>query len=196
MSAGALHAYIDESYRRLRAAEVGTYLFAAVTLRAEDEGPVRDRMRSLGGRAGFLHWTEERPGPRREVLDVVARLPINGLTVYVSQVPPTRIERARQHSLWQLTAELRDRDVHDLTFEARERQMNKRDTATLANIAKTKVSGRGFKYRFVGKLDEPLLWIADYLAGAAGERVCGGDPSYLARLPDGLVAVIPIPPYR
>lgn len=190
------HAYIDESYRPVGPRGLGTYLFAAVTLRAEDEPLVREQLDRLRGRARLLHWNEDRPQTRRRVLTAVALMPLAGLTIYRGQVPRGRTERMRQHALWNLTAELRDRDVHDLTLEARERQMNKRDEETLANIARTKVAGERFRYRFVGKYDEPLLWLADYVAGAVGESLCRDDASYLAHLPGGSVAVIEITPPR
>lgn len=188
-------AFVDESFRG-DGQGAGVYLVAAVTVRADAEEDLREHLRrAVPGRVRRLHWRDDRPAVRRRGLAVMRGGELAGLTLYRMDVPRGRQERARQHALWNLVAHLRARDVDDVILEARERGQNRKDERTLKSISQASVSAADFRYAFSRPLDEPLLWLPDYLAGAYGEAVrAGGDRSYLATLPDGLVEGVELPP--
>lgn len=99
----------------------------------------------------------------------------------------------RQHALWNLVVDLRDREIHELTLEARERRQDDRDKRNLAAIVKAGVTGETFRYTFARPLDEPLLWLPDTLAGMAGTR-WSTSPSRTSGLHTDLFEEIALPP--
>lgn len=163
-----MRAFVDESFRPTRSG-LGIYLFAVVVLAAVDEQPLRDRLRRwLPGRARRFHWHDDRDAVRERATRVLCAAPASSLVLLRRDVPQQLQERARQHALWNLVVELRDRDIHDVTLEARERRQDDHDKRNLAAIVKAGIAGSGFRYAFARPLDEPLLWLPDTLAGLAG----------------------------
>ena len=189
-----VRAFVDESFRRDRSG-AGVYLFAAVTVAAEHEDEIRVRLEhALPGRLERFHWRKDREEVRNRALDVMRSVEIVGLTVFQRGVPEAAAERARHHALWNLVQCMRDANVHDLVFEARERSQNNKDMRTLHSISRSKVSSERFRYAFNRPLDEPLLWLPDYLAGVCGEALrAGGTDAYLRSLPDALTEQSEIP---
>jgi hypothetical protein len=191
-----VRSFVDESFRQQSSA-MGIYLFAAVTIASEDEDDIRTRLRrALPGRLPRFHWRDDRNEVRERALEVMRSTRLQGLTVYRLSVPRSSDERARQHALWNLVAEMRDRHVHDLVFEARERSQNQKDEKTLHQITKAGIAGPTFRYAFSRPLDEPLLWLPDYLAGACGTFLCDGNDRYVKSLPEALVEQRELPPLR
>lgn len=190
-----LRAYVDESYRSMGTTN-GVYLFAAASVCVQHEEVLRDELVRLRGKTHAIHWTNDRETRRKQVLDRIATMPIHGLTVYRADVPHRRAERTRQHALWNLADELRKRNVHDAIFEAREHKLNERDERTLASIARTAAVSPEFAYRFAGKHQEPLLALADYIAGAVGELLVRDERRYVDRLPATSVEIVELPPQR
>lgn len=190
-----MRAYIDESFRGDDGN--GCYLFAAVILAAQHEEDARDALRkALPGRLSRLHWRVDQRGLRAKGIKVLSSLPLQGLVLYRLEVERKSAERARQHAMWNLIAELGRRDVHDAVFEAREPGQNKKDQKTLHAISRAGVAGPGFRYTFTRPHDEPLLWLPDYLAGAAGEYLHTGSGRYLGMLPAALLERVEMPPLR
>jgi hypothetical protein len=191
-----VRAFVDESFRLDGTGRSGAYLFAAVTVAADREDELRVRLKhALPGRLTRFHWRKDRDEIRQRALEVMRTSDILGLTVYRLGVSVSAAERARQHALWNLVQYLRETDVHDLVFEARERRQNAKDERTLHSISRTTVSSDRFRYSFSRPLDEPLLWLPDYLAGACGEALrSGGSDRYVASLPDELVEQRELPP--
>lgn len=128
---------------------------------------------------------------RRRLVSVIASVKVTGVTLYQPGVEPGRAERARQHMLWSLTFVLLQRGVSDLVLEARERQLNRRDQTTLAAISRTPAAS-GLRYTFARPLDEPLLWLPDYLVAMHGTARFDGKSTWLGRLPPDLREVIEV----
>ena len=188
----AQRAFVDESYRAVDG-DRGVYLLSLVTVAADVEEGVRDRLRRCPpGRAARLHWREDSREVRHRGLAVLAddQHRLSGLTVLTVEVARRRQERARQHALWNAVHAMHERDVHDLVFEGRQRRQDARDAKTLANIYRLPRLRDCCRHSVGRPLDEPLLWLPDYLAGAVGERWIGGDGRYADSLPEALVDVI------
>lgn len=192
-----IRAFVDESFRE-NVGGFGVYLFAAVSVAANREDEIRDRLRrALPGRLSRFHWSRDRDEVRERALAVLRTADLAGLTVYRLDVPRAWSEKARQHALWNLVQRMRERDVHDLIFEARERTQNNKDDRTLHAVSRSQVSSPEFRYAFMRPLDEPLLWLPDSLAGAYGEALRdGGSDRYLTSLPDPLLKQYELPPLK
>jgi hypothetical protein len=152
------------------------------------EEEIRERLRrALPGRLKRFHWRDDRDLVRERALAIMRTADLAGLTVYRSRVGTRASERVRQHGLWNLVAWLRDRNVDDVLFEARERGQTAKDEATLHQISRSSVSSNDFRYAFIRPFDEPLVWLPDYLAGAYGESLrTGGTDRYVETLPEAL----------
>lgn len=162
--------FVDESFY-LVGNEIGRYMFAAVTIDSTSEWAAREGLRrALPGRLRRFHWREDSSETRERAVNAFAGVPCEGLIMLQVDVPQRRQERFRQHAMWNLVAELRDRCWHTMLLEARERKQNVRDQETMASIQKSGMAGELFTYSFARPLDEPLLWLPDILLGAYGAQ--------------------------
>jgi hypothetical protein len=90
--------------------------------------------------------------------------------------------------------DFRDEGVTDVVFESREAHNDRKDAK---NIAQAKRAGRApdvFRYSFMRPQGEPLLWIADAIAGASSAHVAGEELTYLAGLPEGTIRITQFAP--
>lgn len=162
-----MRANVDES-SRLTGARRGVYLLAVAPA---DEQPLRERLvRSLPGRARRFHWHDDREAVREQAVRLLRAAPAARIVLHRTGVHRRLQEPARPHALWNLVVDLRDREIHELTLEARERRQDDRDKRHLAAIVKAGIAGETFRYTFARQLDEPLLWLPDTLSGMAGTR--------------------------
>jgi hypothetical protein len=186
-------AFVDESYRSGERGE-GLYVFSAVTVAATREDELRERLRrALPRRMKRFHWGKDSDGVRLRCMDVIRTAELVGVTVLQLRVRPGDEEGTRQHMLWSLAFEMLDRDVSDLVFEARDPALNRRDQRTLASITRTPAVA-GLRYTFARPLDEPLLWLPDYLAGIHRTARLDGVGHWLDQLPAPMIEVIEVPP--
>lgn len=150
-------AFVDESESQ------NLYLLAAVIIqdRAADElRPAVDAMRLAGPK---LHWTKESDQRRQQVVAAVVRLAIPALVVLGTREIG---ERARRKSLRRMLWELDQRGVERVVFEARERRQNARDMELIAHLLRShELRGPLHTDHVAGRV-EPLLWLADVVAGA------------------------------
>lgn len=65
------------------------------------------------------------------------------------------------------------------------------DKITLGAISKAGLAGPSFRYSFARPLDEPPLWLPDYLAGAMGLLLHDGDERHAVELPGAETVEIP-----
>lgn len=182
----ARRAFVDESFRSQRGGD-GVYLLGAVVVPATLEDDLRtDLRRATAGAASRLHWHEDRPATRRRGLRVMNTYAahLEGVTTAIHGVRRHRQERSRGHALWNLVFELVHRGVTDIVFEARERRQNDKDVETLQRIFAVPGLATA-RYAFGRPLDEPLLWLPDYLVGAIGGQLAG-DAAVIDPLPDRL----------
>jgi len=185
--------FIDESFHSGETGP-GTYLFAAVSLNVSEQESVRQRLRAaLPGKLSRFHWRVDSSETRAVATAVLAGLPIKGIVIVQLLVPARQQERFRQHGLWNLVVELKERCCHDLVFEARESAQNKRDQDTLSSIVRSGVAGDRFTYTFGRPLDEPLLWLPDTLVGVYASNHHHGDAQYWNTL-EQHPEVVEIPP--
>ncbi len=171
-------AFVDESY----GVAAGHYLLAAVVL---DEGAadrVRDRVSAIRRRhPAEYHWRDEHRFARRAMVGLVASLGLRCFVVVASSVPPARQERARALCTAALLSELEalDPPVTDLVVESRTAALDSADARRIAGLRISRHLGLDLHCPFRTKA-EPLLWLADAVAGAASADLAGV-PDYLRR---------------
>jgi hypothetical protein len=186
-SRGVRSAWSDESFQEKDSD--GFYIIAAAVIDPDVTEHAREAMRRLrGARAtSKAHWTEMDNRERKHAAKTVAG--IGGLHVVAvgSPVPVRKQERARSKCLTALVTELHDFDVGHLYMEARESQLNARDVQTVQHIRRFKLpKGTQFRIDHLPGGVEPLLWVADVVAGACrAERL--GEGAYRETLGDAVM---------
>ncbi|WP_162908142.1 hypothetical protein [Allorhizocola rhizosphaerae] len=86
---------------------------------------------------------------------------------------------------------LQEVGVSEVWLDARRPRQNKADNAAIAAWRAQRVLAPDLRVEFVHAEDEPLLWMADIVAGAAGAAHWDNDDRYIRPL-DGIVETIPL----
>ncbi len=178
----ALHAWVDES-TRMRGSGTSIYVLAATVLEVEQADDARRVVQAirLPG-LSFLHWHEESRDRRRQITAAIAELDTLHTVVVGAPVDTTKPEKARAACLVRLAAELAGLGVQHMLFEGRTALQNRRDVAIIAELRSRRTIPERFAVDFAGKGDDPMLWIADIIAGAVGASLTGTDVAPLDAL--------------
>ncbi|MFI1734901.1 hypothetical protein ACH40E_37960 [Streptomyces acidicola] len=173
-SVGTPSAWSDESFQEKDSA--GFYIIAAAVIEPAMIDEARAVMLQTRGRrlTTKSHWTQMDNRERRRAAEAVAAL--GGLHVVAvgSPVPARRQERARRACLTELVTQLHGFRVVHLYMEAREPQLNDRDVATVQHARRYLLpKGTDFRVDHVPGEMEPLLWVADIVAGACRAEQLG-----------------------
>lgn len=168
-----LLAYGDESMRRLDGSTM-YYLFAAATV-AEDRCPeIRAAMIPLlRGKRGTLHWRDEDQGGRERITRSIREAGITSVVVVAAMVNPRGQERVRQLALRQLLWELDQRDVAEVVLESRNAERDRHDLRSIGGFRNSRHLSRRLHVQHGKPVQEPMLWVPDAVAGAAGDHRCG-----------------------
>ncbi|MFJ4672681.1 hypothetical protein [Kitasatospora purpeofusca] len=182
-------AWSDESFQEKESA--GFYIMAAAVIEPDAAQRAREAMLDLRGaghgkRHHKLHWTEMDHRQRAEASRTIAALGGLHLVAIGSPVPPRRQERARAKCLSELVAQLHDFKVDCLYLEAREQVLNRRDVRTVTNARHALPKGSTLRIEHVHGGSEPLLWVADVVAGACRFEQLG-QGEYRAALGDDVL---------
>jgi len=177
-----LVALMDESILR---AGNGVYLVGTVLIEERQKGTVRADLRRLVPPRHRFHFHAEQRRTRLAVMGLLAECAERSLVHRVSPAPQRRHEASRRQCVAGLLADLREADVRELIIDSRDSHKPRNDLRDRSQILATIQAGRlppELAYHHVHAGDEPLLWLADALAGAglAAERGCR---DYLDALP-------------
>lgn len=173
-------AFADESEPQQHG--LTSYLLAAAIMPCDACECARATMMSLLAKGQRkLHWHSESESRRRKIIAAVVQLDAMHLVVIRPSRSGESAERRRRKCLERFLPELDARDVEDVRFESREAKQNARDRQMLDVLrARHAVSSR-IRISHTPGPSEPLLWIADTVAGAvAADR--RGNPEYLELL--------------
>lgn len=172
-------AFVDESIR----VEDGRYILAAVTV--DEAEPLRENMRNLAKtwKVARVHWRKLRTDSEREqAVKTIAGLDVTGLVVVGTAMKPSHQERARRRCIETLLPSLeRDFEVESVVFEARTPSLNQKDRSHLIALRGKRWIGRDLRVDTHKPLEDPALWAADILAGAANYDA-DGDPRFWSEL--------------
>jgi hypothetical protein len=166
-------AFVDESY----VPRTRHYLLAAVVLDTASLDDARAAVRDVRRhRRGAFHWHDERTETRRRALKIAAATSDLQVVVVVKPVPERRQERARALCTASLLAQLQavDPPVLDVVFESRTATLDRRDRDRIEGLRASRRISATARYGFATKA-EPLLWLADAVAGAASLQMAGND---------------------
>lgn len=171
----SLVAYADESF--LEHDHRGYYVVANAIVDPCHVDQARQAMDALRGgrRIGKTHWTEMDASERKRAAVTVAALKGIHIVAVGTPVPPRRQERARARCLEHLVPELSGCGVETLIMEARTPALNKRDVQTVIGARYALPKGTRFAIEHTKGAQEPLLWVADVLAGAVRAGREGND---------------------
>jgi hypothetical protein len=174
MSVGTLSAWSDESFQEKDSA--GFYIIAAAVIEPAMMDAAREAMLQTRGRrlTSKSHWTQMDDRQRQRAAEAVAALGGIHVVAVGSPVPARRQERARSACLSELVTQLHGFEVGHLYMEAREATLNDRDVATVRHARRyTLPKGADFRIDHVPGGTEPLLWVADIVAGACRAEQMG-----------------------
>jgi hypothetical protein len=165
-------AFVDESVRTGSGGLL--YVVAAAAVLRADRDRARDEFRKLLlPRQPYLHWNSEKPARRVAVLDRLAGLDAMALACGYYPVGTRHQESARAACLTALVGDLKAAGISELVIETRGEPLDRRDRRTLLHAREVGIAPRNLSYRHVGKLEEPLLWAADAIAGAVALHLTG-----------------------
>lgn len=167
--------YLDESYGR---DPDGRLVYAlGIVEAAGDLTDLRDALRALPRkRDGVLHFTNEDHGRRTSLAAAVGALDLE-FTAVVRRGPDSPA-RARAVALSTTAWAMRGR-IDLLVLESRGAKPDRADAKLLSTVHPP---AHRIATRFLGKEAEPLLWVADLLAGATFQALARGAPDHLAAL--------------
>ncbi|HEX5494706.1 MAG TPA: DUF3800 domain-containing protein [Mycobacteriales bacterium] len=181
-------AYVDESESNQRV-DPHTYLLAAALVHDEHAADVRAEVRGLlrpGQRK--LHWRDESTESRARIIKTIAALPALHVVVVRTGRDGEPIERRRRKCFERLAYELAARDIDHIAAEARQSKNNLREMDHVKRLRAVGAVRAGMRLSHVPGPNEPLLWIADVVAGAM-TAARTGTPDHLGQLA-GLVDVV------
>lgn len=163
--------FVDESYALNRTGRLVHVLGMAEIV--SDADAIREALRALAPtRTAHLHFRNENSDRKVELAGAISALGLR-LTAVVCR-REQRTERARGLCVRDLAWAVKDR-LDGLAFESRGPKRDRHDTSVVRGLLPQGVDLRCW---FPGKHDEPLLWPADFLAGAVRQALtgAGGDP--------------------
>jgi aspartate oxidase len=183
---GDLVAVIDESSPQNTAGGV-TYVVAIAAL----FDPHR-ALASLGAlftadRRRRFHWEREGTIARTRIIEIAAEIGVVA-TAHYAHVGRRGQSRARQGMLAEMVRDAAADGVDHLVIEASDAATVGRDRVTLLRTFEG-TGGVPFRYDWRSK-SERVLWLADAIAGAAGEHLVGKDDTWWQLLHDlGVVSL-------
>lgn len=194
MDAETCTAVVDESFRRQP--EGGCYLLTAVMVPDAVIVEITRHLReTLPPGQRRWHWRDERPGSRRRFLDAVASFvpPQVAAVTYWQSVPSQRKgEQARVRCLWRLLAGMPTFDAATVVLESRQEHNDRKDRREVGNAQRAGLVPSSLVYRHDRPKDEPLLWLPDAVAGAAGVSIIDADRTMLELLPAPMRQIVEV----
>lgn len=126
-----------------------------------------------------FHWTKEGKVARRAIIDLAIEEGVIALA-FCKHIGRRGQVAARQRIISELSTWAAAEGATHVIIESGDAATDGRDKATLLDTHRA-AGGVPFLYDWRSK-NEPLLWIADAIAGAVGEHVSGKDSSWFQRL--------------
>ncbi len=174
----ALHSWVDESMHV--DGDNGLYILAAVVCDANGCDPIRDAIRELLDEGQpKLHWGTESPERREKIIGVVAEVDMAAVVVIGAPLAKKKQERARAVCMETLVVHLATIGVTHVLLEERTPSLNDRDMKLIEAIRGKKLIPTEMRIDVGRPSAEPMLWMPDIVAGAAGADRVRGNPQYL-----------------
>jgi hypothetical protein len=143
---------------------------------------VRDAVSKLARKQLPFHWREAGPRQRRAAVELLSQLDAVHCVVVGTGLDGARQERHRRKCLQRLLWELDQFGVSHIRLDARRREQNDADSAAVAAWRAQRVLSSELRVDHVRARAEPLVWIADIVAGAVTAARADGDEQHLKPL--------------
>jgi hypothetical protein len=161
----------------------GIYYVVTAAVLLGEEVDARGALSELlpAGRRRAFHWHTEGRTTREAMMGCIDRL---GVVAHVCVHYPTgrrRQEAARGAAFEELLPVLIDDRVDHLIIESRAAAQDGRDKHTILEILRRTETTSALSYEWRGK-GEPLLWIADAIAGSVRDHLLGETDIWLDAL--------------
>jgi len=174
----ALHSWVDESMHV--DGDNGLYILAAVVCDVGSCDPIRDALRELLDEGQpKLHWGAESLERKEKIIRAAAQIDMAAVVVIGAPLAKKKQERARAVCMETLLVHLAAMDVTHVLLEERTSSLNDRDMKLIDSIRGKKLIPNELRIDVGRPSVEPMLWIPDIVAGAAGADRVRGDPQYL-----------------
>lgn len=125
------------------------------------------------GRQLRLHWYDERRNQRDKIIRAIGKLDIDAVVVHGSHPDLERQERARRLCMRCLLYRLDQLEVSTVALESRGAVLDRRDLALTKALRGSNVIPRRLHVITADPASEPMLWVADAIAGAVGASLRG-----------------------
>ena len=165
------------------------YLLAAVVITDDRRAVVRSAAQRITPRRRRFHFHDEEDRERRAMLQLIAAEALEAHAVVAAPCPLREREAIRQRLLVELAVAVATRPAVELSVESRDARNDRRDRITLVQARRDGLIPEDLAYVHRRPTDEPLLWLADGLAGAARAGLLLRDSTWLHILPTGLLRV-------
>ncbi|SDP65386.1 hypothetical protein SAMN04487914_12377 [Arthrobacter sp. ok909] len=174
-----LKAYVDESAH----VAAGLCLVGVAVLdKTIEEEVLQDLQKALPRGAKRLHWNKDGAAVRSRVVEILAER-THHCRVYLSYFDDSkRSEKARDACLAHMFADMGGRPYGEIILDQRTKHQDTRDLVAWTNLCVRLSLPHPPVVRHDGTTTEPLLWLADALAGAVGEHLVKGDDTYVRAL--------------
>ncbi len=150
-------AFVDESIRGQR------YLLGCVLLEARALTTVRRALIDIKVANRRVHFTKESPKRRRDILQLIASLPVQSFVVICRTAHGVKEVDARSACLREIVGRLQSDGVSRLVLESRQ---DDREDVSVIERERAREPRLVFEHR--RPKEEPLLWIADAVTWAVG----------------------------
>lgn len=171
-------AFVDESIRGQR------YMLGCVLVEARSLTTVRRALIDVKIANRRVHFTNESPKRRREILQLIASLPVRSFVVLCRRTHGVRETDARSVCVQTVVAQLQRDRVGRLVIESRQD-----DREDVTSIERMRSAEPRLVFEHRRAKEEPLLWIADAVVWAVGT---GGEWNELIEpVFDGVIETAP-----
>ncbi len=142
-------------------------------------GTLRQRLRDDFGPR--FHWSEiTDPAIRHKFLAKVVEHHVDVRAVVLRKVLGAASEAGRARCLGALLSDLAKAGGNKLTIDKRETgEKNALDTAQITSLIKREILPADFEHSFEKPPAEPIIWIADAVAGAVQAQFTSKDSQYI-----------------
>lgn len=155
------------------------YLMAAAVIAETRVEDVSATLRTLPrGKAQTIHWRDEQADVKEYIAKTIATTEVESLLVFGAMVDPRKQERARAQILRHLLWELDQRQVSHATLESRHAERDQHDITTIGRLRNAGWLSRRLTVSHAKATQHPILWVADAVAGAAGDQHCGDGDTF------------------
>lgn len=165
------------------------YVLVAVLLPDDRRAAVRSAAQRIVPRRRRFHFHDEEVREKRAMMQLIADEALEAYAVVASPCPTRQRETIRQRLLTELAVMVASRPAVELTIESRDSRNDRFDRSTLIQARRDGRVADDLAYVHRRPTEEPLLWLADGLAGAARAGLLLRNATWLQALPVGLLHV-------